>query len=62
MAGSIIESMSSRKLGYILTGASILLLAGFLIGGLVSPTPNASMQYLATKCIDEKAGQDTEKW
>ena len=62
MASSIIESMSSRKLGYILTAASILLLLSFLVGGLISPTPNASMQYLATKCIDESAGQNTDKW
>ena len=62
MAGSIIESMSSRKLGYILTAASILLLLSFLVGGLISPTPNASMQYLATKCIDESAGENTDNW
>ena len=62
MAGSIIESMSSRKLGYILAGACIVLLGSFLIGGIGSPTPNASMQYLATKCIDDSAGQDTDKW
>ena len=62
MTGSIIENMSSRKLGYVLTVASILLLISFLIGGLISPSPNTSMQYLATKCIDESAGQNTEKW
>ena len=49
MAGSIIENMSSRKLGYILAGASVILLLCFLLGALVSPTQTASMQYLATK-------------
>ena len=46
MAGSIIENMSSRKLGYILAFATLSLVFCGLIGGLVSPTPNASMQYL----------------
>ena len=49
MAGSIIENMSSRKLGYVLAGASVILLLCFLLGALVSPTQTASMQYLATK-------------
>ena len=62
MASSIIESMSSRKLGYFLAVAMIVLFSSFLIGGLVSPTTYASMQYLATKCIDDSAGQDTDKW
>ena len=49
--GSVIENMSSRKLGYVLAGASSFLLLCFLLGALVSPMPNTSMQYLATKCV-----------
>ena len=60
--GSIIENMSSRKLGYVLAGASGFLLLCFLLGALVSPTPNASMQYLATKCVDKSGGVDRKSW
>ena len=62
MAGSIIESMSSRKLGYILAFAMVSLITCFAIGGLISPTPNATMQYLATKCIDNSGGMDADTW
>jgi hypothetical protein len=60
--GSIIENMSSRKLGYVLGLLSTVLIICFLTGALVSPTPNASMQYLATKCVDKTAGKDSKAW
>ena len=61
--GSIIENMSSRKLGYILAAALISLIICGILGGVVSPTPNATMQYLATKCIDKSAGQgENDPW
>ena len=40
----------------------VVLVICFAIGGLVSPTPNATMQYLATKCIDNSGGQDEKSW
>ena len=62
MAGSIIENMSTRKLGYVLAGLSACLFSCFLIGALVSPTPNSSMSVLASKCIDFSGGKDEDAW
>lgn len=62
MAGSIIENMSSRKLSYVLAFLSSILVFCFLLGALVSPSPNSSMQYLATKCVDPSAGKDPDMW
>ncbi len=59
MTSSIIESMSTRKLTYVVVVLMSMQLACFLIGALVSPTPNSSMQYLATNCIDPSGGQVT---
>ena len=61
-AGAIIENMSGRKLSYILGVAAFLLILCGLIPGLVSPAPNSSMQYLASKCVDKSGGQDNKKW
>ena len=61
-AGAIIENMSGRKLGYILGGATLMLILCGLIGGIVSPAPNSSMQFLASKCVDKSAGKDGKKW
>jgi len=58
MVSSIIESMSTRKLTYVVATLLTMQMLCFLIGALVSPTPNSSMQYIATKCIDKSRGQD----
>ena len=52
----------SRKLTYVVLGLVTLQFLCFLIGAVVSPTPNSSMQYLATKCVDLKGGQDEDAW
>jgi len=62
MTGCIIENMSSRKLTYVVLGLVTLQFLCFLIGAVVSPTPNSSMQYLATKCVDVNGGSDEEAW
>ena len=33
-----------------------------LLNNQIKYEAQASMQYLATKCIDESAGQNTDKW
>ena len=53
-AGAIIEIMSSRKLTYLVVLLVLLQIGCFFLGAIVSPIPNGSMQYLATKCIDPK--------
>ena len=50
-AGTIIESMSSRKLTYVLILLVVLQIFSFLLGAVVSPKPNGTMQYTGTKCI-----------
>jgi len=62
MTGCIIENMSSRKLTYVVLGLVSMQFLCFLLGAVVSPTPNSSMQYLATKCVDEKGGEDEDAW
>ncbi len=62
MAEAIIEQMSNRKLGYVLATLSTILVFCFLIGALVSPSPNTSMQYLATKCVDKSGGKNKDVW
>ena len=42
--GTIIENMSGRKLMYVVSGLIVLQILCFLIGAIVSPTPNSSMQ------------------
>jgi len=61
MTGCIIENMSSRKLTYVVCGLLALQVGCFLLGAIVSPNPNASMQFLAAKCVDLDGGT-TDAW
>ena len=54
--------LCSRKLTYVVLGLVSMQFLCFLLGAVVSPTPNSSMQYLATKCVDEKGGEDEDAW
>jgi hypothetical protein len=47
----------SRKLTYVLVVLLTMQVACFLIGAIISPMPNSSMQYLATNCIDPSGGK-----
>ena len=51
---SILESMSTRKLCYFMGALVFLELLTILLGGVISPKPNNSMEFTATKCIDQK--------
>ena len=42
--GCIIENMSGRKLTYVVSGLLVMQILCFLLGAIVSPTPNSSMQ------------------
>eukprot|EP00094_Tigriopus_californicus_P009351 TCALIF_09017-PA protein Name:"Similar to wls Protein wntless (Drosophila sechellia)" AED:0.06 eAED:0.06 QI:0/0/0/1/0.66/0.5/4/0/572 len=53
--GAIIEIMSTRKLTYLVGILFLAQVATFFLGAVISPTPNSSLQVLATKCIDPKA-------
>ena len=57
MTSTIIECMSTRKLTYVLVVLLSMQVACFLIGAIISPMPNSSMQYLATNCIDVNGGK-----
>ena len=60
--GAIIEVMSSRKLTYLVLLMLAAQLTSFLLGAIVAPNPNSSMQLLATKCVDPKANMESEEW
>jgi len=60
--GTIIENMSGRKLMYVVSGLIVLQILCFLLGAIVSPTPNSSMQLLAQKCYDKDGGKNKDKW
>ena len=62
MTGAIIENMSTRKLSYVCGSACVALLFFSILTAIYSPSPNASMQYLATKCVDKSGGKDTKSW
>lgn len=60
--GAIIEVMSSRKLTYLVLLMLAAQLTSFLLGAIVAPNPNSSMQLLATKCVDPKANMESDEW
>jgi hypothetical protein len=49
MAGAIIENMSGRKLTIIGSVLVLCQIICFLVGAILSPAPNNSDQFLATK-------------
>ena len=62
MSSSIIESMSSRKLSYLVLILATGQILCFFLGALISPSPNTSMTLTATKCVDEKADINGDEW
>ena len=44
--GCIIENMSGRKLTYVVGGLAVMQISCFLLGAIVSPSPNSSMQVI----------------
>ncbi|GAA33940.2 Protein wntless B [Clonorchis sinensis] len=60
MAGVVLETLNIRKL--IAFGAMMFIIQTlfFLIGGLVSPSPNSSEQILMSRCVD--LSKDLSKW
>ncbi|XP_015907163.1 protein wntless [Parasteatoda tepidariorum] len=51
MAGTILENLSGRKLGYLVSGLLLCQIICFLIGGLIAPAPSNAENMLATKCL-----------
>ena len=60
MAGAVIENLSGRKLGCLCLALLVLLLAGFLLGGLVAPEPSSSQSVLGTICVDRH--HEPQRW
>lgn len=60
MPGAILENLSGRKLGILVSVLLICQVVCFLIGGLVAPTPANADLFLSTKCLDTK--NETQKW
>ncbi len=59
----ILESMSTRKLCYVVGGLSLALAGCLFAGAVVSPKPNNSMQFTGTKCVDDSPDQGGEdRW
>ncbi|XP_052802921.1 protein wntless homolog B-like [Mya arenaria] len=62
MAGVVLETLSWKKL--IILGISLLLLliAFFLIGGLVAPNPSNFVYVTGTTCIDDSGSRNSSEW
>lgn len=58
MPGVILENLSGRKLSVLVSVLAVLLVACFLIGGIVAPAPSNASSFLMTKCEDD----DQHKW
>ncbi len=58
MPGVILENLSGRKLFVLVSTLMVLLLACFLIGGLIAPAPSNAENFLATNCLDD----DNRSW
>lgn len=60
MTGVVLETLNIRKL--LAFGLCMLLvqLTSFLIGGLLSPSPNSTEQILMSRCVDRSG--DVKKW
>ncbi len=58
----ILESMSTRKLCYVVGGLSLVWAGCLLAGAVVSPKPNSSMQVSGTKCVDRTPGAAGDRW
>ena len=58
-SGTIVESMSGRKLTVFLCGVSAVMAVTLVVGAVVSPPVNSSMSFTGTKCVDHK--QDVKK-
>ncbi|XKL62438.1 hypothetical protein PGB90_002271 [Kerria lacca] len=52
MPGVILENLSGRKLFVLVSVLMVLLVACFLIGGLVAPPPSNAEHFIAIKCFD----------
>ncbi|XP_066137482.1 protein wntless [Euwallacea fornicatus] len=62
MSGTILENLSGRKLGVLVTILLLSQLACFLVG-LISPSPASSQPLLCTICLDDNPDEDsTNKW
>lgn len=60
MTGVVLETLNIRKLICFGLFMGIIQISFFLIGGLISPSPNTSDQILMTKCIDYS--NDSSRW
>ncbi|CAH8529763.1 unnamed protein product [Dicrocoelium dendriticum] len=60
MAGVVLETLNVWKLSAFGTLMFIALVSFFVIGGLVSPSPNSSEQILMSRCVDYSG--DSSKW
>lgn len=58
MPGVILENLSGRKLSVLVSVLAVLLVACFLIGGIVAPAPSNASSFLMTKCIAD----NQHKW
>ncbi|VDN60220.1 unnamed protein product [Dracunculus medinensis] len=62
MAGAVIESLSNRKLCYILSMLFIALVVFFMLGAFCSPKPSSSMEFIMVKCKDKEGGRNPGRW
>lgn len=60
MPGAIVENLSGRKLGILMTILLICQIICFLIGGLIAPSPASASMVLATNCLDYE--KNSSKW
>ncbi|RUS78675.1 hypothetical protein EGW08_013563 [Elysia chlorotica] len=54
MAGVVLETLGNRKLSILIISLLLILVAFFLVGGLVSPAPNNVIATTAINCLDEE--------
>ncbi|XP_044741826.1 protein wntless [Chrysoperla carnea] len=63
MPGTILENLSGRKLGILVSILLIIQIICFFIGGLLAPPPSGHHSILATKCLDETGDINyTNRW
>ncbi|XP_041356949.1 protein wntless homolog [Gigantopelta aegis] len=61
MAGVVLENLSNRKLSILSSVLLLIIVAFFLIGGLIAPAPANVQSTLAVICIDNTAKENPPK-